>query len=150
MKSVSVSKHFEGDAREMAERCHRLDSRKAWPGAVLMSGAGATLYYQVSMRLRAAAMTDIDIEERQGPIEQRADGSFAFATTQKVTWPNGIAHAETEYVFTPGTPSTVLFTYRYEPPPAKLVKPKAAPAFHEGMQKVVDLYISKLAAPVSA
>lgn len=150
MDVVTVSKQFEGSVEEMAKRCRTLDSRKAWPGSVLMGGGGATLYYQVSMRLKAAAMTDIDIEEKQGDLETRPDGTLAFATVQRVSWPDGTATGETEYVFSPGSPNTLTYTYRYEPPPAKLVKAKALPGFHDGMQKVVDRYVGKLTTAVSA
>ena len=129
MESVTVSKQFEGSVQEMAERCRTLDSRKAWPGSVLMGGGGATLYYQVSMRLKAAAMTDIDIEEKQSDLQTDPDGTVRFSTTQKVTWPDGVATGTTEYVFRPGTPNTLTYTYSYEPPPSKLVKAKALPAW---------------------
>lgn len=148
MDSVTVSKQFEGSPQAMAERCHTLDSRKAWPGAQPLGGGGATLYWQVSMRLKAAAMTDVDIEEKQTPITEDADGTVRFTTKQKVTYPDGGTSAESDYVFTPD--GTVTFTYRYDTPSTKLVKPKALPAFHEGMQKVVDRFIGKLATPVSA
>jgi hypothetical protein len=147
MDSVTATKEFDGDARAMADRCHHLDARKAWPGAVLMGGSGGVLYYQVSMRLKAAAMTDIDIEETESPIEEGPDGTVRFTSAQKVTWPDGQAHAETEYTFGHGT---MTFTYRYEAPSHKLVKAKALPAFHEGMQKVADRYVNRLTTPVSA
>lgn len=150
MDVVTVTKQFDGSVQEMADRCRTLDSRKQWPGSVLMGGGGATLYYQVSMRLKAAAMTDLDIEEKQGDLQTRPDGTLAFTTVQKVSWPDGLAVGETEYVFTPGSPNTLTYTYRYEPPPSKLVKAKALPGFRDGMQKVVERYVSKLTTTVSA
>lgn len=147
MKTVNVSIGFDGDLHETAERCQTLDSRKNWPGAVLMGGGGERLFYQVSMRLKAAMMTDIDIEENQSAVTEREDGSLSFTTTQQVTWPDGQAAAETEYVFAPGGPGgsgTLTFTYRYEPPPSKLVKKKALPDFHVGMEKVATRYVKGL------
>ena len=141
MDSVTVSKSYVGSRDEMVARCRTLESRRNWPGAQLLSGAASTLYYQVSMRLKAATMTDIDIEETMSPVQERPDGSSAFTTSQRCTWPDGVALGETEYVV---TDDTVTFTYRYEPPSTKLVKTKALPAFHEGMQKVAERYLAGL------
>ncbi|MCW2543485.1 MAG: hypothetical protein JWM40_1037 [Frankiales bacterium] len=150
MDSVTVTRTFEGDLREMVDRCRSLDSRACWPGSVLMAGKGDTLYYQVSMRLKAATMTDIDLEEKLSDVEQTAGGA-RFTTTQRCSWPDGVAEGSTEYVFTTGTPSSVTFTYRYEPPSTKLVKSKQLPAFHEGMEKVATRYLDRLTqAPVNA
>ena len=147
METITVSKPFEGDPREMAERCRHLDARRAWPGAVLMGGSGDTLYYQVAMRLKGAAMTDIDIEEHQDPIGEDADGTLRFRTRQKVSWPDGTALGEAEYAVTPASaeaPAQLAFTYRYEPPSTKLVKTKALPAFHAAMEKVSSRYLKLL------
>ena len=108
------------------------------------------LSYQVSMRLKAATMTDIDIAEKLGPLVATSAGGQTFSTTQRCVWPDGVADGETEYVFTPGIPNTLTFTYRYEPPSTKLVKAKALPAFHDGMQKVATRYLDDLlATPVT-
>lgn len=141
MDSITVSRSFLGSAEEMVARCRTLDSRRNWPGAQLMSGAGSTLYYQVSMRLKGATMTDIDIEETLSPPQVRDDGSTAFTTTQRCSWPDGVALGETEYVV---SGETLTFTYRYEPPSTKLVKTKELPAFHDGMQKVAERYLAGL------
>jgi hypothetical protein len=142
--SVTVSTAFEGDLREMVDRCRSLDSRACWPGSVLMAGKGDTLYYQVSMRLKAATMTDIDLEEKLSEVQQTTDGGLRFTTTQRCTWPDGVAQGDTEYVFSPGSPNNLTFTYRYEPPSTKLVKSKQLPAFHEGMEKVATRYLDRL------
>jgi hypothetical protein len=146
MDTVTVSGSFDGSLEDMVERCRSLDSRRSWPGSVLMSAAGSTLYYQVSMRLKAATMTDIDIEEIMSDVARTVDGGAGFTTTQRCTWPDGVATGATEYVFSPGDPHTLTFTYRYEPPPTKLVKPKQLPAFHEGMEKVCRRYLEGLTA----
>jgi hypothetical protein len=104
------------------------------------------LYYMVSMRLKSATMTDIDIEERLGPIEESADG-ITFTTSQRCTWPDGVALGETEYRF---SGDTITFTYRYEPPTTKLVKTRDLPRFHDGMEHVAKRYVSDLAKSVVA
>ena len=151
METVTVSRTFEGDLDRMVERCRSLDSRKLWPGAQIMGGREDMLSYQVSMRLKAATMTDIDIAERLSPVTATAGGGLAFHTTQKCVWPDGVAEGETDYVFTPGTPHTLTFTYKYEPPTTRLVKSKQLPAFKEGMAKVANRYLDGLVAtPVRA
>ena len=140
MESVTVSKTYVGKREDLVERCRSLDSRRCWPGAVLMSAAGGTLYYQVSMRLKAATMTDIDVEESLGPVLEQ-DGRSTFTTSQRCSWPDGVALGDTEYVV---TDDTITFTYRYEPPSTKLVKTKQLPAFHAGMQKVAERYLAGL------
>ena len=144
MDTVTVTRSFEGDLDDMVQRCRSLDSRRFWPGSVLMGGAGSTLFYQVSMRLKAATMTDIDIEETMSEVVRRTDGGAAFTTSQRCTWPDGVAVGDTEYVFSPD--GTLTFTYRYEPPSTKLVKSKQLPAFHEGMHKVAQRYLDGLTA----
>jgi hypothetical protein len=139
--TVTVSKTYVGKAGEMLERCRSLEARRCWPGAVLMSAAGSTLYYQVSMRLKAATMTDIDVEETLSDVSRAEDGTLSFTTTQRCTWPDGVAVGATEYVI---GPDTLTFTYRYEPPSTKLVKTKQLPAFHEGMEKVATRYLAGL------
>lgn len=150
MDPISTSRTFESDLEDMVARCRSLDGRMCWPGAVPNWETAETLYYQVSMRLKAATMTDIDLEETLGPREE-TDGVVVFRTAQRCTWPDGVANASTEYRFTPGTPNTLTLTYLYDPPPAKLVKPKNHPHFHHGMERVVGLYLDRLTgAPVGA
>ena len=143
MDTVIVSRTFDTDLEELVARCRSLDGRMAWPGAVPNWETAETLYYQVSMRLKAATMTDIDVEESVGLTERQLD-DLVFRTTQRCTWPEGVASASTEYRFTPGTPNVVTLTYLYDPPPAKLVKPKNLPHFHHGMERVVGLYLDTL------
>ena len=143
MDTVTVSGSFEGSLEDMVERCRSLDARRSWPGSVLMSATPGTLYYQVSMRLKAATMTDIDIEEVMSDVSRAPDGTVSFTTTQRCTWPDGVALGETEYVI---GPHRLTFTDRYEPPSTKLVKTKQLPAFHEGMHKVAQRYLDGLTA----
>ena len=150
MDTVTVSRTFDSDLEDMVARCRSLDGRMCWPGAVPNWETGETLYFQVSMRLKAATMTDIDVEETVGARED-VDGAVIFRTTQRCTWPEGVAIGSTEYRFSPGSPNTLSLTYLYDPPPSKLVKPKNLPAFHDGMQRVVDVYVDRLTgAPVAA
>lgn len=146
MDTVTVSTTFEGDLQSMVDRCRSLDSRQFWPGAQIMGSREDMLSFQVSMRLKAATMTDIDIAERLSPVVAGPDGGQSFSTAQRCVWPDGVALGETDYVFARGTPNTLTFTYRYEPPSTKLVKSKALPAFHEGMQKVASRYLAGLTA----
>jgi len=145
--TVTASRTFDSDFGEMVARCRSLDGRMCWPGAVPSWETAGTLYYQVSMRLKAATMTDIDLEEQVLPIEE-VDGDVVFRTTQRCTWPDGVANAATEYRFTPGAPHTLTLTYLYEPPSTKLVKTKNLPAFHEGMERVVSVYLDRLTGAV--
>jgi hypothetical protein len=144
VETVTVSRTFEGDLAAMVELCRSLDSRQHWPGAQIMGAREEMLSYQVSMRLKAATMTDIDIAERVSPVESAAGGGCAFHTSQKCVWPDGVAEGETDYVFTPGTPNTLTFTYKYEPPSTRLVRSKQLPAFREGMVKVANRYLDGL------
>jgi hypothetical protein len=141
--TVTVSRSFDCDLEDLVARCRSLDSRRFWPGAVLLGGAGSTLFYQVSMRLKAATMTDIDVEETLSDVVRRTDGGATFTTSQRCTWPDGVAMGETEYAFAPGT---LTFTYRYEPPSTKLVRAKQLPAFRDGMQRVCTRYLEGLTA----
>jgi hypothetical protein len=141
--TITVSRTFDSDLEEMVARCRSLDGRMCWPGAIPKWETAETLYYQVSMRLKAATMTDIDLEEIVGPREDH-DGVTVFRTTQRCTWPDGVANASTEYRFTPGTPNQLTLTYLYELPSTKLVKTKNLPAFHQGMERVVGLYLDRL------
>ena len=73
------------------------------------------------------------------------DGSLRVRTTQRVTWPDGHEDAMTEYLFVPGAPNNTLqFSYSYETPGKKLVKPKDRPKFHLAMQRVAERYVANL------
>lgn len=150
MDSVTVTTSFEGDATTLAEHCQSLESREAWPGSQVMGRRAGALMYMVGMRLKGAEITEIEIKETVGPLEQRSDGSLHFVSEQLVSWPDGNAHAEADYVIAPGSPSTLTFTYRYEPPGGKLVKKRKLPEFHEGMKKVAGAYVGRLAASASS
>jgi hypothetical protein len=154
METVTVTREFSNDIEDMVSFCRTMKSREAWPGAVPSYASGYTLIYNVGMRLSAATMTDIEIDEKLLDVTQHGDGSVAFATTQRVTWPDGHADATTEYLFRPGAegePNTLRFTYSYEPPSTKLVRTKALPEFRAGMEKVASIYVKGLTAlaPVS-
>jgi len=147
METVVVNRPFETDLEAMVSFCRTMKSREAWPGAVPSYARGSNLVYNVGLRLSAAAMTDIEIDEKLDEVTHSADGSAVFHSTQRVTWPDGHADATTEYLFRPGTdggPNTLQFTYSYEPPSTKLVKTKALPEFRTGMEKVAGIYLKGL------
>jgi hypothetical protein len=141
--TVTVSRTFDSDLEGMVARCRSLGSREVWPGAVPEWETPEKLYYQVSMRLKAATMTDIDLEETLGPVEHEGD-ELVFRTTQRCTWPDGVADGSTEYRFTPGAPHRIQLTYAYEPPTTKLVKTKDLPRFRDAMERVVGTYLDAL------
>ena len=145
METVSATSEFSGDIHEMVDRCRSLQSRECWPGAVPGMSAGTRIIYGVAMRLQAATMTDIEIDEHVDEPEELDDGSLRVRTTQRVTWPDGHEDATTEYLFVPGTPNNTLkFTYAYVTPSKKLVKPKERPRFHHAMQRVAERYVANL------
>ena len=145
METVSAISEFTGDIHEMVDRCRSPQSRECWPGAVPGMSAGNRIIYGVAMRLQAATMTDIEIDEHVNATEDLDDGSFRIRTTQRVTWPDGHEDAMTEYLFTPGTPNhTLQFTYTYGTPGKKLVKPKDRPKFHSAMERVAQRYVTNL------
>ena len=145
METVSATSEFTCDIREMVDRCRSLESRECWPGAVPGMGVGTRIIYGVSMRLQAATMTDIEIDEHVEEPEKLDDGSLRVRTTQRVTWPDGHEDAMTEYLFVPGdTNNTLQFSYSYETPGKKLVKPKDRPKFHSAMQRVAERYVANL------
>ena len=145
METVSATSEFTGDIREMVDRCRSLESRECWPGAVPGMSVGTRIIYGVSMRLQAATMTDIEIDEHVDEPEELNDGSLRVRTTQRVTWPDGHEDATTEYLFVAGAPSNTLqFSYSYETPGKKLVKPKDRPKFHSAMQRVAERYVANL------
>lgn len=144
METVSATSEFTGDIQEMVDRCRSLESRQCWPGAVPGMSVGTRVIYEVGMRLQAATMTDIEIDEHVDEPERLDDGSLRVRTTQRVTWPDGHEDATTEYLFTPGTPNTLRFTYTYAEPSKKLVKPKARPKFNQAMERVAQRYVANL------
>ncbi len=99
MEIVSATSEFTGDIHEMVDRCRSLQSRECWPGAVPGMSVGTRIIYGVAMRLQAATMTDIEIDEHVNAPEALGDGSFRIRTTQRVTWPDGHEDATTEYLF---------------------------------------------------
>jgi|SRR5687767_5569723 hypothetical protein len=145
METVSATSEFTGDIRAMVDRCRSLESRECWPGAVPGMSVGTRIIYGVSMRLQAATMTDIEIDEHVDEPEKLNDGSLRVRTTQRVTWPDGHEDATTEYLFIPGDAShTLRFTYTYAPPSKKLVKPKDRPKFLSAMERVAQRYVANL------
>jgi hypothetical protein len=145
METVSATSEFTGDIREMVDRCRSLKSRECWPGAVPGMSAGPRLIYGVAMRLQAATMTDIEIDEHIDEPEELDDGSLRVRTTQRVTWPDGHEDAMTEYLFVPGAPNNTLqFSYTYGTPGKKLVKAKDRPKFHSAMKRVAERYVTNL------
>lgn len=148
MDTVVVSHTFTGDLDAMVEYTRSLKSRINWPGAVLESDMAGTLTYQVGMRIQAAVMTDVNVEERLNPVDRLDDGAVRFTAAHRVLWPDGqIADAITEYLFIPGGsggPHTLRFSYSYPPPSTKLVRTKELPAFHAAMEKVSAHYLDKL------
>jgi hypothetical protein len=130
METVSATSEFTGDIHEMVDRCRSLQSRECWPGAVPGMSVGTRIIYGVAMRLQAATMTDIEIDEHVDEPEELDDGH---------------EDATTEYLFIPGSPSNTLqFTYSYATPGKKLVKPKERPKFHHGMERVAQRYVANL------
>lgn len=147
MDTVVATRTFTSEVDDMVTFCRSLEARKHFPGAVLQWEKPDTLYYGVGMRLKAAAMTDIEVEERLGEIRRQPGGVVAFDTVNRATWPDGHADASSEWLFTPGedgTPHTLRFTYSYSAPSTKLVKTKELPAFKVAMEKVVNAYTSSL------
>lgn len=147
METVTVSRTFSGDIERFVDYTRSLDSRRGWPGAVLEYEQPGTLHYNVGMKLKGAAMTDIHVEENLGDVEHLEDGEISYSTTQRVLWPDGHADAITEYRFVPGPAGgehTVQFTYSYPAPSTKLVKTKALPDFRAGMEKVSSVYLKRL------
>ena len=145
METVSATSEFTGDIHEMVDRCRSLQSRECWPGAVPGMSVGTRIIYGVAMRLQAATMTDIEIDEHVDEPEELDGGSLRVRTTQRVTWPDGHEDAMTEYRFIPGSPNNTLqFTYSYATPGKKLVKPKERPKFHRAMERVAQRYVANL------
>ena len=145
METVSATSEFTGDIHEMVDHCRSLQSRECWPGAVPGMSVGTRIIYGVAMRLQAATMTDIEIDEHVDEPEELDDGSLRVRTTQRVTWPDGHEDATTEYLFIPGSPNNTLqFSYTYGTPGKKLVKPKERPKFHRAMERVAQRYVANL------
>lgn len=143
-ETVVCTHPFGADIPRMVAKSRSLDSRALWPGATPEWSSADRLLYQLSIRLKAAAMTDVAVEEKLGPVEQGGDGSAQFAVEQVLTWPDGVARANIRYRFVPGTPNTLEFVYTYDPPTTKLVKTKDLPGFHSAMEKVAARYVDRL------
>jgi hypothetical protein len=149
MEIAQYSATFDSDLDTMIARCRTVDSRENWAG-VLAGGTGPDeLYFTMSMRTKSANMTELDILERLSPVV--TDGADkVFTTEQRCSWPTGVTVITTEYRFTPGKPNTLRFTYNYETPSPKLVKPKHLPENRQVVNKVVQHYVEKLLAGVPA
>ncbi|MGQ0625367.1 MAG: hypothetical protein ACT4PP_12060 [Sporichthyaceae bacterium] len=144
MDTVVVTRAFEGDVGALVAFCRTLDSRKYFPGANLEGGTPGKLHFNVGMRLKAATMTDLFINETLGDVETLDDGVIQFDTSSWANWPDGQSGAASEYMFTPGsgaTPHTLRLTYNYTAPGKTLVKVKALPAFHDAMEKVIVRFV---------
>src|SRR5438552_15499636 len=103
METVSATSEFTGDIHEMVDRCRSLQSRECWPGAVPGMSVGTRIIYGVAMRLQAATMTDIEIDEHVSEPEELDDRSLRVRTMHRVTWPGGHGDAVTEHMINPGT-----------------------------------------------
>lgn len=148
METVAVTHGFHGDLESMVEFTRTLDSRANWPGAVLeYEEADDTLYYGVGMRLNAATMTDVTVEEKLGDVDRLEGGEIRYTAVHRILWPEGHADGIVEYLFRPGRDggsNYLRFTYSYTPPSTKLVKIKELPAFRLAMEKVSTRYLDKL------
>lgn len=148
MDTVVVTRQFGGDFDSMVEYTRSLKSRLNWPGAVLEHDHHGSLCYQVGMRLKAAVMTDVNVEERVGPVDRLEDGTTRFTSAHRVLWPDGLhADAIAEYLFLPGldgAPHTLRFTYSFPPPSTKVVRTRELPAFHDAMERVAIRYLDQL------
>jgi hypothetical protein len=145
METIVITRTFDGELDEMVDYARSLNSRLNWPGAVLeFERPGALLGYNVGMRLKAATMTDITIEETLSDVERSDSGEVLFSTVNKGLWPDGHMTVLAEWRFIPGDegdPNTLRYTYSYPPPSSKLVKPKQLPAFNVAMEKVCNRFI---------
>lgn len=142
METIVLTRTFDGDVDEMVAYARSLNSRLNWPGAVLeFEQPGVKLGYNVGMRLKAATMTDVSLEETLSDVERSEDGEVVFSTVNKGLWPDGHMTVLVEYRFVPGSPNTLQYTYSYPPPSSKLVKPKQLPAFNEAMAKVCNRFL---------
>jgi hypothetical protein len=102
-----------------------------------------TLYYQLGMQLKAATITDLDVEEVLSPVETTADGA-SFTSTWRLTWPDGVGNSTSLYAFRAGTPNTLEFTYSYDAPSTDLIKTKNLPKFHSAMEHIAKRYLDRL------
>jgi hypothetical protein len=151
MDTVVASRSFDGNLDALVAYCRTLNSRMNWPGAVLEWEQRGTLYYTVGMRLKAATMTDVQVEEKLFDVERADTGVVRFETFQRCTWPHGHADARCNYLFVPGAngaPNTLQLAYTYDTPSGGLIKARELPAFHEAMQRVADAYLAKLTSGV--
>ncbi len=145
METIVITRTFDGGLDDMVEYARSLNSRLNWPGAVLeFERPGEQLGYTVGMRLKAATMTDVSLEETLSDVERSENGEVLFSTVNRGLWPDGHMTVLAEWRFIPGDegdPNTLRYTYSYPPPSSKLVKPKQLPAFNEAMEKVCNRFI---------
>src|SRR5262245_12962875 len=115
METIVITRTFDGDLDEMVGYARSLKSRLNWPGANLeFERPGSTLGYNVGMRLQAAAMTDVSIEETLSDVEYLDSGEVMFSTVNKGLWPDGHMTVVAEYSFIPGgegAPNSLRYTY---------------------------------------
>jgi hypothetical protein len=144
MNTLTCVKTFDSPVETMVAYCRSLASReRCWPGAQGNLESRGTLYYQLAMHLKAATITDLDVEEVLGPEQSTAEG-VSFTSTWRLTWPDGVGNSTSEYRFTAGQPNTLQFTYSYDPPSTDLIKTKNLPKFHTAMEHVAARYLDKL------
>lgn len=151
MESITVTRPFEVELSSMVQRCRHLEARALWPGASVDAELPQTLYYTLGIRLKAAELTDVAVEEKLGPVELEG-GDTVFRCTHRCTWPDLVVNATSEYRFPAGPTQQLRFTYAYERPGPKIVKPKNLAAFHQALERVIGRYLDRLTAssvPVS-
>lgn len=145
MDTVVITRTFAGDLDGMVAHCRSLKSRQSWPGAVLEYEQPGSLDYAVGIRLKSATMIEIKVHEALGELDRSADGQ-RFDTSGSANWPDGLSGIASEYLFTTGPDgrNTLRLTYSYTAPSRSLVKPRDLPAFHDAMERVVQLYVEDL------
>lgn len=143
MESIVVERSFDSDLDSLVERCRRLESRSLWPGATPDAELPDTLYYTLGIRLKAAELTDMAVEEKVGPVERDGDVT-AFRCAHRCTWPDLVVDASSEYRFTAGQPNRVTLVYSYENPGPKVVKPKNLGEFRQALEKVIGRYLDRI------
>ncbi len=112
METIVLTRTFDGDLDEMVAYARSLNSRLNWPGAVLeFEQPGVRLGYNVGMRIKAATMTDVSLEETLSDVERSENGEVVFSTVNKGLWPDGHMTVLAEYRFVPGSPNTLQYTY---------------------------------------
>lgn len=144
MRSLTCSTTFDSSLDAMVDYCRSLDSReRCWSGALANHESESTLYYQLAMKLKAASITDLDVEEVLSPVEKTAD-TVSFKSTWRLTWPDGVGNSISQYTFRAGSPNTLEFSYSYDAPSTDLIKTKNLPKFHSAMEHIAKRYLDKL------